>query len=134
MNYNAMDPVRSQSKTILVVEDEEELCALLRDELSGLGYRVITAINGIDGLDKIQDFEPDVVICDRSMPNMTGSELLMRLRSVYPQYNAVPFIFLTALTDPLDRAGVLPLQPFAYMDKPLNFDLLQRTIEKALSP
>lgn len=124
---------RSRNPTILVIEDEAAISELLRDELSSLGYKVVTAGDGLEGLEKIQQIEPDVVICDRAMPAMTGSELLERLRGAYPQYKTMPFIFLTALTDPRDRAQVQELQPFAYMEKPLNFDLLQKTIEQALS-
>lgn len=124
---------RSRNPTILVIEDEAALSELLKDELSMLGYRVVLAADGAQGLDKIQEVEPDVVICDRTMPSMSGSELLQRLRGFYPQYKSVPFIFLTAMTDPRDRAEVQALAPFAYMEKPLNFNLLQKTIEQALS-
>lgn len=123
---------RPKNPNILVIEDEAAISELLRDELSALGYRVTLAANGLEGLEKIQQIEPDVVICDRAMPAMTGLELLERLRGAYPQYKTMPFIFLTALSDPRDRAQAQPLAPFAYMDKPLNFDLLQKTIEQAL--
>lgn len=124
---------RSRHPTILVIEDEAAISELLRDELSSLGYKVVTAGDGIEGLEKIQQVEPDIVICDRAMSAMTGSELLERLRGSYPQYKSMPFIFLTALTDPRDRAQVQGLEPFVYMEKPLNFDLLQKAIERALS-
>lgn len=124
---------RLKNRTILVIEDEAEISELLRDELSSLGYKVSLASNGLEGLEKIQQIEPDVVICDRSMPMMTGSELLERLRGAYPQYKSMPFIFLTALTDASERQQVQAFEPFAYMEKPLNFDLLQKTLEQALS-
>ena len=124
---------RLKNHSILVIEDEAEISALLCDELSSLGYKVTLASNGLEGLEKIQQVEPDVVICDRSMPMMTGSELLERLRGAYPQYKSMPFIFLTALTDASERSQVQTLEPFAYMEKPLNFDLLQKTLEQALS-
>lgn len=117
---------------ILVIEDEVAICELLKDELSARGYRVITALNGLEGLDMIQEHEPDLVICDRAMPAMTGSELLERLRAVYPQYKSMPFIFLTALTDMRDKLAVSDLQAFAYLEKPINFDQLQTTVKQAL--
>jgi CheY-like chemotaxis protein len=118
--------------TILVIEDEEAIAGLLRDELSSLGYKVILARDGLQGLEQIQNAEPDLVICDRAMPAMTGSELLERLRGLYPQYKTIPFIFLTALTGQKEKNAVQQLQPFAYLEKPLDFGLLQRTIEQAL--
>ena len=118
--------------TILVVEDEISLCDLLREELTAESYRVVVAHSGAEGLAKLQDIEPDVIICDRTMPGMTGHELLERIRGIYPQYGKVPFIFLTAMTDAGDRLAVQPLEPFAYLEKPLDFNVLLRTIEKAL--
>lgn len=125
---------RSISQTILVIEDEECLSALLRAELTSLGYRVAVARDGNDGLRQIQNIEPDLIICDRAMPHMTGSQLLERLRGAYPQYGGVPFIFLTAMTDRRDKDSVQSLRPFAYLEKPLDFNLLKKTIEKALTP
>jgi len=122
---------RNVSRTILVIEDEEALSSLLKAELTSLGYRVAVARDGHDGLRQIQNVEPDLIICDRAMPHMTGSQLLERLRGAYPQYSSVPFIFLTALTDQRDKAAVQSLQPFAYLEKPLDFNLLKKTIEKA---
>jgi CheY-like chemotaxis protein len=122
---------RNVSRTILVIEDEEALSSLLKTELTSLGYRVAVARDGHDGLRQIQNVEPDLIICDRAMPHMTGSQLLERLRGAYPQYSSIPFIFLTALTDQRDKAAVQSLQPFAYLEKPLDFNLLQKTIEKA---
>lgn len=123
----------SGKSTILVVEDEAPLAEMMQETLADEGYKVITASNGIDGLEKLQSFEPDLIICDRAMPAMTGYELLERIRGVFPQYKDVPFIFLTALTDQRDRAAVYPLKPTAYLEKPLDFDVLLRTIEEALA-
>ncbi len=121
------------TKTILVIDDEKELCEILKDELSAQGYRVEVALNGQEGLDKLQDVEPDLIICDRSMPQMTGYQLLERLRGAYPQYKKLPFIFLTALSDPRDRHGVDHLTPTAYLEKPINFDKLSEAIKRALN-
>ena len=132
MHFGVFNNV-SQHKTILIIEDEEALCELLQDELSVLGYRICTAYNGVEGLEKLQEIEPDLIICDRAMPAMTGSELLERIRGVYPQYKNVPFIFLTALTDQRDKQNVHALEPTAYLEKPLDFEELRTAIEKALS-
>ncbi|MCB9995688.1 MAG: response regulator [Rhodospirillales bacterium] len=125
--------VVTEQKTILIVEDEVSLCVLMQEELTTHGFKVVTAGDGVEGLKRLQDHEPDLIICDRAMPAMTGYELLERIRGVYPQYRAVPFIFLTALTDQRDRQAVQGLQPTAYLEKPLDFDVLLRTIESALS-
>ncbi|MBU0800418.1 MAG: response regulator, partial [Alphaproteobacteria bacterium] len=61
-----------------------------------------------------------------------GYELLERIRGIFPQYGSVPFIFLTALTDVKDKQAVQPLRPYAYLEKPLDFQVLVDTIEKAI--
>ncbi|MBL8641709.1 MAG: response regulator [Alphaproteobacteria bacterium] len=120
-------------KTILVVEDERELLHILNDELTSRGYRVELARNGQEGLDKLQRVEPDLVICDRAMPVMSGYQFLERLRGAYPQYNNLPFIFLTALADPRDRHSVDHLRPTSYLEKPVDFDKLAQTISETLT-
>ncbi|MFA7275182.1 MAG: response regulator [Pseudobdellovibrionaceae bacterium] len=119
------------TKTILVVEDERELCSILLDDLTSRGYKVEIARNGQDGLNKLQECEPDIVVCDRAMPVMSGYQFLERLRAAYPQYKSLPFIFLTALTDPRDRHAVDHLNPTAYLEKPIDLNKLAETIEKA---
>ncbi len=121
------------SKTILVIEDEEALCEILQTELNSQGYKVVVASNGQEGINKLQEMEPDLIICDRAMPVMSGYQLLERIRGVYPQYRNLPFIFLTALGDPRDRHSVTHLEPTAYLSKPIDFDELNDTIKKALA-
>ena len=125
--------MRTLSKTILVIEDEPSLAELLKDELSNAGYAVATARNGIEGLALMQDIEPDLIICDRAMPAMTGYELLERIRNLYPQYARVPFMFLSALSDSSDKLAVEHLNPYAYLSKPVDFDVLLSTVSKALA-
>lgn len=119
-------------KTILLIEDEPEVQAILSEELNAEGYRVELASNGQDGLERIEEIQPDLIICDRAMPVMSGYELLERIRSLYPQYKDIPFVFLTALGDARDKVAVVDLAPFAYLEKPIDFDLLHRTIRKAI--
>lgn len=124
----------SQSKkTILVVEDERELLQILNDDLSSRGYKVELARNGQEGLEKLQSVEPDLVICDRAMPVMSGYQFLERLRGSYPQYNSLPFIFLTALADPRDRHSVDHLKPTLYLEKPVDLDKLAESIAHIFS-
>lgn len=122
-----------KTKTILVVEDERELCSILYDDLSSRGYKVEIARNGQEGLDLIQGVEPDLIICDRAMPVMSGYQLLERIRGGYPQYSTLPFIFLTALSDPRDRHSVDHLNPTAYLEKPVNLEKLAETVRKVLA-
>ena len=113
---------------VLLIEDEAPLREMLLDELTVQGHNVIEAANGEEGLQKFLENEPDIVLCDRAMPGMSGYEVLARIRGAHPQYNDVPFVFLTALTDPRDKAAVEHLKPAAYIEKPVDFDMLSKKI------
>ena len=118
--------------TILLIEDEAPLREMLMDELSTQGHRVIEAANGEDGVTKFLESEPNLVLCDRAMPGMSGYDVLAHLREKHPEYNNVPFVFLTALSDPRDKAAVEHLAPAAYIEKPVDFDALTEKIEALL--
>lgn len=118
---------------ILLIEDEAPVREMLLDELTVQGHKVIEAANGEEGLQKLVELEPDLVLCDRAMPGMSGYEVLERVRGAYPQFEEIPFIFLTALTDPRDKAGVEHLKPAAYIEKPVDFEMLSSQINDLLN-
>jgi DNA-binding response OmpR family regulator len=117
---------------ILLIEDETPVREMLLDELSVQGHNVIEAKNGEEGLKKFLETPPDLVLCDRAMSGMSGYELLLSLRTTHPQHNNIPFVFLTALTDPRDKAAVDHLNPSAYIDKPVDFNMLSEKINNLL--
>jgi CheY-like chemotaxis protein len=114
---------------ILLIEDEDSVREMLADELAVQGHTVIEASSGEEGLRKFLELEPDVVICDRAMPGMSGYDVLARIRGAHPQFIDTPFIFLTALADPRDRAAVDHLKPSAYLAKPINFTVLNDKVK-----
>jgi DNA-binding response OmpR family regulator len=118
---------------ILLIEDEAPVREMLIDELTVQGYKVIEATTGEEGLEKFLENEPDLVVCDRAMPGMSGYEVLERIRGAHPQYEDIPFIFLTALTDPRDKAAVEHLKPSAYIEKPVDFAALADKIKGLIS-
>lgn len=125
--------IKESKKTILLIEDEADLCDILQDELVQAGYKVVVARNGEHGLERLHEIDPDLILCDRAMPRMSGYDLLERIRGVYPQYAEIPFIFLTALSDVRDREAVEHLHPTAYLGKPVDFEELRTQVEKALA-
>lgn len=84
---------------ILVVDDDEKLCRLVRDYLQTFGYSVTAAHNGLAGLEAAQRGNFDAVILDVMMPGLDGFEVLKRLRQTSP----VPVLMLTGLGDEADR-------------------------------
>ncbi len=80
-------------KKILVVDDEENIRLLYRDELTEEGYKVELAANGLDALSKIEAFRPDLVTLDVKMPGIDGIEVLRRIRE---KNRSLPVVLLTA--------------------------------------
>lgn len=117
---------------ILLIEDEAGVLEMLKDELSVQGHQVSEASNGEEGLKLFLEVKPDLVLCDRDMRGMSGYELLKRIRGEYPQYNRIPFVFLTALTDPRDKAAVEHLSPAGYIEKPVDFTVLTDKLNELL--
>ena len=119
-------------KKLVVVEDEDSLRDDLVDVLTEAGYAVRAAANGQEGLALILSEPPDLVICDRLMPVMSGYDLLDALRRDRPDLNDLSFIFLTALTDTRDRQAVADLNPTLYLGKPIDHRDLLRVVADLL--
>lgn len=81
------------SNKILFVEDEEDLTLIVADTLRGQGYAVITAADGIEGLEKFKTEVADIVVADVMMPKMDGFTMAKEIRKLSP---TVPLLFLTA--------------------------------------
>lgn len=114
---------------ILLIEDETALRELVVDELSNMGYDVVDAASGEEGLKKFLELQPDIVICDRAMPGMSGYDVLENIRQKHPEFDCIPFMFLSALTDPRDKSAVEHLRPAAYVEKPVDFKVLDEKIK-----
>lgn len=80
-------------KKILAIDDEEDIRFILKEELTDEGYEVFTLGNPTKALDTIESFKPDLVLLDIKMPQMSGIELLGKIRD---KYYDLPVILLTA--------------------------------------
>ena len=85
-------------KTILCVEDEDDLRGDIAEELETANYRVLQAANGSEALTLLEKHRPDLVLCDITMPGLGGYDVLNALRKQGGMED-VPFIFLTALAE-----------------------------------
>jgi DNA-binding response OmpR family regulator len=110
---------------ILVVDDEERIVHFLTTKLKASGYEVLTAGDGVKGLEQLHAQEPDLVVLDLLMPKMNGLEMLKELRS----FSTVPVIILTAKGADADRIKGLRLGADDYLPKPFNPDELVARIE-----
>ena len=106
---------------ILVVDDDALITRIVVDHYSALGFVVGTARNGSDALRIMEEKLPDLVLCDRKMPEMSGPELLETIRNRGPEWQKMAFVFVTALNDRRDRYAMMPLHPDGYVCKPIDF-------------
>jgi DNA-binding response OmpR family regulator len=113
---------------ILCIDDEADIRSLLVEELQDAGLETIEASNGREGLEKILTTWPDIVICDVSMPVMTGHEMLAEIQLNHPMFSNTPIIMLTAMTDRENTLAGLQAGADDYLTKPVDLDLLMAKI------
>ncbi len=118
---------------ILYVDDDRETAGLIAEELVDRGYRVTLAAGGQAGLAGIVREAPDIVLSDVSMPGFSGFDVLEGLIAISPRAAAMPFIFLTALTDRETELRGRQLGADDYVTKPVDFDMLVAIIEARLA-
>ncbi|NET52240.1 MAG: response regulator transcription factor [Merismopedia sp. SIO2A8] len=114
---------------IVVVEDEEKLARFVEMELGYEGYEVSVAHDGLTGLTKIRDVDPDLIILDWMMPGMTGVEVCRRLRQTGVK---TPVILLTAKDEVSDRVAGLDAGADDYLVKPFSIEELLARIRAHL--
>src|SRR5210317_1050809 len=104
------------ASTILIIDDDEKLNRLLTDFLSEFGFKILTAIHPEDGLKKLNQKPPDLVILDVMLPGMDGFEVCKTIR----QHSLVPIIMLTARGELMDKVVGLELGADDYLPKPFE--------------
>src|SRR3954451_5260848 len=109
----------AHSKKVLIVDDEPDILEIISYNLVKEGYQTLTAKNGIDALEKMATFDPDLVILDIMMPRMNGVEVCKSIRST-PEYNDTLIILLTALSDEQSQIKGLESGADDYVSKPIS--------------
>lgn len=122
---------RDLSTIILIVEDEAAIRMGLSAAMTRQGYRVITAENGNDAVQKASEYHPDLIISDILMPVLDGFEMKKRL-SANPALASIPLIYLTARTSVEDRVAGIRGGADDYVTKPFDVDELTARVEAVL--
>ena len=104
------------NEKILVVDDDTNICELLRLYLTKEGYQVTTANDGEEGLEKFNQIKPDMVLLDVMMPGLDGLEVCRRIRAA----GNTPVMMLTAKGETFDKVLGLELGADDYMVKPFD--------------
>ncbi|PFE04507.1 DNA-binding response regulator [Bacillus cereus] len=103
-------------KRIVIIEDEDNIRDICKRYLEREGYEVYTAVNGTEGWDVFQQYQPDLIILDLMMPKKDGWELCEEIR----QYSNIPIIMLTARGEERDRILGLTMGADDYVTKPFS--------------
>ena len=119
----------SVAKTILIADDEEQLALAVKIRLESKGYRVLTAVDGRQALEFVEQHQPDLVILDVHMPVMDGYSCLRELNRLYGRRRP-PVVILTArdrMKDLFELEGIED-----YVIKPFDHDDLLLRIDRVL--
>jgi len=114
---------------ILIIDDEPPIRRFLHTSLAAQGYRVLEAADGGAGLDMIRTNPIDVLVLDLGLPDLSGFEIIRRLRD---QGSVVPIIVLSSRTDEVGKVKALDLGADDYVTKPFGVDELLARIRAGL--
>lgn len=121
---------RAAQRKILVVDDEESYCEMLRELLEAEGYQAVVATGGDEALETYLRERPDLVLLDFWMPGKNGLETLRELKGMDPKANV---IMVTATLDKKLHRLVMAEGAFDYLTKPLNINHLKLAIRTRLA-
>jgi len=114
-------------KKILLIDNEENIQIVYREEFEDDGYQVISALSGEEGLKKFSEEKPDIVILDIHMPGMGGVEVLRKMKTLDP---AVPVVLSSAYQEFKSDLGTWASD--AYILKSGDIGDLKRTVRELL--
>lgn len=125
----------NQKGKVLLIDDDEDMITIGEQIFLKAGLEFIPAADGAEGLRKICEFEPDVVVLDYNLPDQKGSELIETVATVdeYTKYRSIPFVILTAWEENLvDLAKLYRFGLKAYLAKPFGHRELRCVIENII--
>src|SRR5579875_3560850 len=114
---------------ILIIDDDRDMCLLLKRFLTRHNFEVLEAYNGKKALELLEEVEPDLVMCDFRLEDMEGNVLLGKIKEKYPY---LPVIIITGHSDIKIAVEVMKMGAYDYITKPLFPDEILVTIKKAL--
>jgi len=120
-------------KTVLVVDDDSLIRRIMHVRLANkFGYKVVEAQNGMSGLELANSILPDLILLDWNMPQMSGLDVIKKLRST-PKTGNIPVIMLTGRDLFGEMEDALAAGADGYVTKPVALNNLSRQIENALN-
>ena len=121
----------TEKKRILVVDDELDMLMVIKLRLEASGYEVVTATDGLEGLNTARRVKPDLIVLDVMLPKMNGYKV-SRFLKYDEEYKHIPIIMLTALAGEEDRSTGIETGANAYITKPFETQELVDTVRRFL--
>lgn len=121
--------MNSDRVTVLVVDDDADIREALQDVLAPVGYDVVTAGDGTQGLAMLRDLEPEVALVDVQMPGLSGTELLAQMAEVK---HSTKIVLMTAYPNAAAESSALRLHAHAFLSKPFDLDVLLAAVSSAV--
>lgn len=118
-------------KTILIVDDNDDIVTTYRVVLDRMGYTVVVARNGLECLDMIDEVKPDLVILDVLLPGLSGSEVCRSIKET-AKTTAIPVIAITASVSGETRKRMSEVGADDFLLKPIDVSDLNRVIKQFL--
>lgn len=122
--------VRAKRIRVLVIDDEKDMCWILRKIFEDVGYEVITAHKGQEGIEKARKDSADLAILDLKLPDINGLEVLSALKRINPR---MPVVVITAFGTPEMNEAALDLGAYSFIDKPFRVENILKVTREALS-
>ena len=120
------------TQTVLTVDDSRTIREMLNHTLSAAGFRVVTAEDGVHGLDVLQTERPDVIITDINMPRLDGFGFIEAVRGD-AAHRATPILVLTTESEPEKKARAREAGATGWIVKPFKGDAVLETFKKLAS-
>ena len=118
--------------TILAIDDDKDMLALIAHLLKKKNHNIIQADNGKDALDILKKTKPDIILLDVVMNDMSGYEVCRQIHN-HEEWSFIPVIFLTALSSDKDKAKAFALGAVDFLTKPIEKERLYGVIDKLVS-
>ena len=116
---------------ILIVDDEQLVVKLITDTIKSIGYIIDSASDGATAFQKIKEFQPDIILLDVMLPDITGYEILGKLKAAPATWN-IPIIMITALSDKNAKYEALSKGADDFLNKPFDINELQIRIKNSV--
>lgn len=121
----------STSKTVLIIEDEEDAAELFAEMMRVSGFRVLKTSSSTPAIAMMAAEKPDVIILDIMMPEVSGLDILRQMRRE-PELTDIPVVVVSAKSMPADIKNGMEAGASTYLTKPVGFMDLKEAVERAL--